>query len=85
MIKKKYDLSAIGGLDAVGPMLEKVKKHYAHERINDADGVRVDVADGWVHLRPSNTEPIVRLIAEASSASRANELVDELSDLASLT
>ena len=85
MIKKKYDLSTIGGRDAVGPMLEKVKKHYAHERINDADGVRVDVADGWVHLRPSNTEPIVRLIAEAKEEYRVWALIDEVSDLTSLT
>ncbi|MCH7547585.1 MAG: phosphoglucosamine mutase, partial [Planctomycetes bacterium] len=84
MIKKKYDLSAIGGCDAVGPMLEKVKKHYTHERINDSDGIRVDVAEGWVHLRPSNTEPIVRLIAEAKTEAGVGSLISEVAGVVGL-
>ena len=54
------------------------------ERVDDADGVRVDLklpsgGDGWVHVRPSNTEPILRLIAEAPSEAEANGLLDEVS------
>jgi phosphomannomutase len=60
----------------VGPALAKVKAAFAAERISDVDGVRVDFADGWVHLRASNTEPIVRVIAEAPDDARANELCD---------
>ena len=50
--------------------------------VNTADGVRIDFADGWVHLRPSNTEPIVRLIAEAQTEERAEELVGQVASLA---
>lgn len=84
MIKRKLDLSAIGGQDAVAPALERAKAAFAGERVNDADGVRIDVADGWVHLRPSNTEPIIRLIAEAKSEERAASLIDEVAKAAGL-
>jgi phosphomannomutase len=43
--------------------------------MNDSDGVRIDFADGGVHLRASNTEPIARIIAEAPTAARAQELI----------
>ncbi|MFI4853812.1 MAG: phosphoglucosamine mutase [Phycisphaerales bacterium JB065] len=54
------------------------------EKIDDSDGVRVDLklasgGDAWVHVRPSNTEPILRLIAEAPTQAAANELLDEVS------
>jgi phosphomannomutase len=73
--KTKVDLAAIGGLPAVAGALTKMKAAFAHERVNDSDGVRVDFADGWVHLRASNTEPIARVIAEAPSRDRAKELI----------
>jgi phosphomannomutase len=75
MVKTKLDLGAIGGLAVVGPALAKTKAAFASERISDVDGVRIDFADGWVHLRASNTEPIVRIIAEAPTKDRADELV----------
>jgi phosphomannomutase len=75
ILKTKLDLAAIGGLPAVAGALSKLKAAFAHERVNDADGVRVDFADGWVHLRASNTEPIARVIAEAPTEARARELV----------
>jgi phosphomannomutase len=77
MVKRKLELAAVGGMAAVAPALASVKARFANERISDVDGVRVDFADGWVHLRASNTEPIVRIIAEAATAARANELCDE--------
>ena len=85
MIKKKYDLTSIGGRAAVAPMLEKVQAHYANARLNTSDGVRVDVAEGWVHLRPSNTEPIVRLIAEAKDEVRVGALIDEVALMTGLS
>ncbi|MFO0827075.1 MAG: phosphoglucosamine mutase [Phycisphaerales bacterium] len=84
MLKTKLDLAGIGGLAAVGPALARTKAAFASERINDADGVRVDFADGWVHLRASNTEPIVRIIAEAPTRERAGELVKRCAAAAGL-
>jgi phosphomannomutase len=75
IVKTKLDLAAIGGLAAVAPALAKLKAAFAGERVNDSDGVRVDFKDGWVHLRASNTEPIARIIAEAPTAARAQELI----------
>ncbi|MFM7052815.1 MAG: phosphoglucosamine mutase, partial [Planctomycetota bacterium] len=74
IVKKKIDLSSIGGLPAVSAALARLKAAFAGERVNDSDGVRIDFADGWVHLRASNTEPIARVIAEAPTAARAEEL-----------
>lgn len=82
MVKRKMELAAVGGMAAVAPALAKVKTAFATERLNDADGVRVDFADGWVHLRASNTEPIVRVIAEAATAERAGELCDRCREAA---
>jgi phosphomannomutase len=76
MVKRKMELAAVGGMAAVAPALAKVKVAFAKERISDVDGVRVDFADGWVHLRASNTEPIVRVIAEAATEARADGLCD---------
>ena len=84
MIKHKFDLNAVGGSGAVTTALKRVQDRFADENISTIDGVRIDFADGWVHLRPSNTEPIVRLIAEAKTDSRAWELIDEVAVAAGL-
>jgi phosphomannomutase len=84
MIKRKMDLTAIGGTEALPRILEKVADGYSGERIDTADGVRIDFADGWVHLRPSNTEPIIRLIAEAETTQRAEALIADVSSAAGL-
>lgn len=84
MLKTKLDLSAIGGLAVVGPALAKTKAAFAKERISDVDGVRIDFADGWVHLRASNTEPIVRIIAEGPTKERAEALVKQCASVAGL-
>jgi phosphomannomutase len=52
-----------------------VREAFANEKIDTQDGVRIDFSDGWVHARPSNTEPIMRIIAEARDQSAANELI----------
>ncbi len=83
MIKHRFELT--GNRDTVATAVEKVSRRFADEDVNTADGVRVDVDDGWVHLRPSNTEPIIRLIAEAATRERAWELIDEVAVAAGLT
>jgi phosphomannomutase len=57
--------------------LERVADRFADGTVNTDDGIRVDVPDGWVHVRASNTEPIVRVIAEAKTRQRAMELIEE--------
>ncbi|MSR68977.1 MAG: phosphoglucosamine mutase [Phycisphaerales bacterium] len=77
MVKQKMDLNAIGGSAAVPLALAKVREFFTanpHARIDATDGIRVDLAGGWVHLRASNTEPIIRVIAEAADLREANEL-----------
>lgn len=65
------------------PAIERIAKHYAHERVDMQDGVRVDFDQkrAWVHVRASNTEPILRLIAEAEDEATANEILDEVAKL----
>jgi phosphomannomutase len=53
-----------------------IKKSFASEKIDVQDGVRIDWPDAWVHARPSNTEPIMRVIAEARDESAANERIN---------
>ena len=61
--KNRVDLTPEIDVDAI---LAKVKEIYKNEEINDIDGVKIDFADKWVHLRKSNTEPIIRVYSEAS-------------------
>lgn len=69
--KQKVDLTA--GID-VDAILESVKKKYASETITDIDGVKIDFPDKWVHLRKSNTEPIIRVYSEAHTMQEAEEI-----------
>ena len=52
----------------------KVKEIYKNEEINDIDGVKIDFPDKWVHLRKSNTEPIIRVYSEAATPEAAEEI-----------
>ena len=81
MIKHRLELHA--DRDAAD-LARRVTAHFADANINTIDGVRVDLDDGWVHLRASNTEPIIRVIAEAATQERARELVDEVTAAAGL-
>ena len=76
IVKRKVDLAS---KDAAKPGLEKLAGHFAKERIDRQDGVRVDIDSkrAWLHVRASNTEPILRLIAEAPTTGEANMLLDE--------
>lgn len=84
MIKRKFDLSALGGAAAIAGMLGRVKAEFSNRakhpeaRINDIDGIRIDFPEGWVHLRPSNTEPIVRLIAEGRTGESCESLITRI-------
>ena len=60
----------------VDKVLREMKERYAAERVNDIDGVKIDFAENWVHLRKSNTEPIVRVYTEAKSQAEADALAE---------
>jgi len=76
MIKTKFPCE----LSAVPALIQKLAKEYADQQINTADGLRIDWAakKSWVHIRGSNTEPIIRIIAEAPDEKQAQSLIDEL-------
>ena len=59
-------------------ILEGLKERYATEKVTDIDGVKIDFAQGWVHLRKSNTEPIIRIYSEAKDEAAANQLAEEV-------
>lgn len=63
-------------------ILTGLKQKYASEEITDIDGVKIDFAEGWVHLRKSNTEPIIRIYSEAKDENSANRLADEVIQVA---
>ncbi len=66
-------------------MLEKMQAAFADQKIDLQDGVRIDWTNKWVHVRPSNTEPIIRVIAEAGDESQAKELVQQVRDVLGLS
>ncbi|WP_179020194.1 phosphoglucosamine mutase [Winogradskyella forsetii] len=73
MSKKKIQLTP--GLDVDG-ILKTMESNYNHEKLTTIDGVKIDFADSWVHLRKSNTEPIIRIYTEAPSQDAADTLAD---------
>lgn len=75
MVKDKVELSGTLDLAAV---LANVKTHYSDQHIDDRDGIKVIYTDSWVHIRPSNTEPIIRIIAEDRTAEGAQVLIDQI-------
>ena len=72
--KNKIELTPAIDVDKV---LSTIKERYAHERVNDIDGVKIDFAEHWVHLRKSNTEPIIRIYVEAKSQEFADEVAQQ--------
>ncbi len=73
MSKKKIQLTPQLDVDAI---LSTMEANYSHETLTTIDGVKIDFADSWVHLRKSNTEPIIRIYTEAQSQSAADDLAD---------
>ena len=82
MAKNRIDLTPGTNLDTV---LEKIKDKYQGDNVTTIDGVKIDFPDKWVHLRKSNTEPIIRVYTEAHTAEEANALgqrfMDEINSL----
>jgi phosphomannomutase len=76
--KNRIDLDPSIDVDAV---LVKVKEIYKDEEVNDIDGVKIDFPDKWVHLRKSNTEPIIRVYSEASTMDAADEIGKAVMDV----
>lgn len=78
--KNRVDLQPDTDIDAI---LNKVKTHFASQKdvqVTDIDGVKLDFPDKWVHLRKSNTEPIIRVYSEAKTMDEADKLGKELMD-----
>jgi len=78
LAKNRIDLTPQTDVDAI---LAKVKDLYKAEEINDIDGVKIDFPDKWVHLRKSNTEPIIRVYSEAATMEAADELGKQIMDI----
>lgn len=76
--KNRIDLTPSTDVDVI---LSKVKELYKDEDINDIDGVKIDFPDKWVHLRKSNTEPIIRVYSEASTMEAADEIGKKIMDV----
>jgi len=85
MSKNKIQLTP--GLDVDG-ILKKMEERYAHENITTVDGIKIDFPENWVHLRKSNTEPIIRIYTEAKSQKEADDLaariMSEIKEIANI-
>jgi phosphomannomutase len=75
MSKNKIEL--VEGID-VDEILKRLMEVYSNERINTIDGVKIDFENEWVHLRKSNTEPIIRIYAESSTRESADRLAEKV-------
>lgn len=73
--KKKIELTPEINLDG---LMQKVQDKYSKQPINTVDGVKIEFDNEWVHLRKSNTEPIIRIYAESTSEATANHLAEKL-------
>jgi len=82
MRKDKIELDATIDVDG---LLEAIEQRYQNERINTQDGVKIDFENHWIHLRKSNTEPIIRVYTEAPSVKEAeavaNAIMEEIKSL----
>lgn len=75
MSKNKIELTPEIDVDAI---LDAMQKRYVNEKITTIDGVKIDLADSWVHLRKSNTEPIIRIYTEAPTQQQADALAEKI-------
>ncbi|HMQ08289.1 MAG TPA: phosphoglucosamine mutase [Saprospiraceae bacterium] len=75
MVKDKVPLNEDTPIDEI---LDRISKFFAHEEVNQTDGVKIDFNEGWVHLRKSNTEPIIRIYAEANDKITAETLIQKV-------
>jgi len=75
MSKKKLTLTPELDVDEI---LNSIKKKYENEKLTTIDGVKIDFEEHWVHLRKSNTEPIIRIYTEAKSQAKADSFADKI-------
>lgn len=80
IVKNKIELTPVINVDK---LLNEVKATYKDEKVTDIDGVKIDFVDGWVHLRKSNTEPIIRVYSEASTPEKAESLAKDVMQIIS--
>jgi len=86
MQKTKFSI----GQDQAPAILKKVQQHYERQaesgsvQIDTRDGIRIDLPEGWMHLRASNTEPIIRLIAESKDEALTKNLIAEVKRIAGI-
>ena len=73
--KNKIELTPAVNVDLI---LEKMARKYAEEEISTIDGVKIYIGDEWVHLRKSNTEPIIRVYSESDTLENANRFADKI-------
>ena len=73
--KNKIELTPEVDVDKI---LAAMKQKYASEKITDIDGVKIDFPASWVHLRKSNTEPIIRIYSEAATMAEAEALAEDI-------
>ncbi len=76
--KNKIQLTPEIDVDAI---LDAMKERYKSEKITDIDGVKIDFPQSWVHLRKSNTEPIIRIYAEAHTMEEADKLANDIKEV----
>ncbi len=85
MSKNKIELTPSIDVDAI---LDRMKELYRNEQVTDIDGVKIDFDDSWVHLRKSNTEPIIRIYSEARTPEDADllsrRMIEQIKDIAGL-
>ncbi len=75
--KDKVNLEGLN----VDEVIAKIKKVYQDEHLNEIDGLKIDFSYGWVHIRKSNTEPIIRIYAESSSEEKAKSLIQSIKNI----
>jgi phosphomannomutase len=78
MAKQKVELTPDMDVDAI---LEAIKEKFKDQEITDIDGVKIDFPDKWVHLRKSNTEPIIRVYSEARSVDEAENIGKQIIEM----
>lgn len=79
MSKNKIQLTPSTNVDKI---LEEIAERFKDEKVTTIDGVKIDFADGWVHLRKSNTEPIIRVYSEGKSEKEADQLAQSMLNVA---
>jgi phosphomannomutase len=78
MAKTKLELDPSTNVDMI---LGKVKDHFRNEKIDERDGLRIDTETGWVQIRRSNTEPIIRIYSEARSMAEAESMAEKVREI----